>query len=211
MVAGAFDHRDGAGIAHGEAFAGDAAEIAFALDRAVQHGVADDDRLLRHDARVRRRAHHDAAAGKALADIVVGVAVELEGDAAGEERAEALAGRAGELRHDGVVRQAVVAVALGDFARQHGAGGAVGVPDRQRHAHRRAVFERGLRLRDQLAVDDVVDLVILLLAIDRAATLAGTSGLVNSLEKSSPFALACAISLTRSSICICPIISLKVR
>ena len=52
MVAGAFDHRDGAGIAHREALAGDAAEIALALDRAVQHGVADDDRFLRHDAGV---------------------------------------------------------------------------------------------------------------------------------------------------------------
>jgi len=45
MVARAFHHRDGAGIAHREALARDAAEIAFALDRAVQHGVADDDRL----------------------------------------------------------------------------------------------------------------------------------------------------------------------
>ena len=50
MVADAFDDGDGAGIAHGEALAGDAAEIAFALGRAVEHGVADDDRLLRHDA-----------------------------------------------------------------------------------------------------------------------------------------------------------------
>ena len=45
MVAGAFDHGDGAGIAHGEALAGNAAEIALAGDGAVQHGVADDDRL----------------------------------------------------------------------------------------------------------------------------------------------------------------------
>ena len=56
MVAGAFDHGDGAGVAHGEALAGDAAEIALAGDGAVQHRVADDDRLLRHDARVCRRA-----------------------------------------------------------------------------------------------------------------------------------------------------------
>ena len=49
MVAGAFDHRDGAGIAHGETLAGYAAEIAFALDRAIHHGIADNDRFLRHD------------------------------------------------------------------------------------------------------------------------------------------------------------------
>ncbi len=46
MRARALDHGDGAGIAHGEALAGDAAEIAFARDRAVEHGVADDDALL---------------------------------------------------------------------------------------------------------------------------------------------------------------------
>ena len=113
----------------------------------------------------RRRTHDDASAREALADIVVGVALELERDAAGEERAEALAGGAFELRHDGIVRQAVMAVTLGDLAGEHGAGGAVGVGDRQAQPHRRAALERGLRLRDQLAVDDVVDLVILLFAI----------------------------------------------
>ena len=56
VVAGALDHRDGAGVAHREALAGDAAEIAFARDRAVEHGVADDDQFLRHDARVGRSA-----------------------------------------------------------------------------------------------------------------------------------------------------------
>ena len=93
MIAGALDHGGGAGIAHREALAGDAAEIAFAGDRAVQHGVADDDRFLRHDAGVGRRPDDDAAARQALADIVVGFAFELEGHAVGEEGAEALARR----------------------------------------------------------------------------------------------------------------------
>jgi hypothetical protein len=39
----ALDHRNRAGIAHAEALARDAAEEAFAADRAVEHGVADDD------------------------------------------------------------------------------------------------------------------------------------------------------------------------
>src|SRR5690348_4803156 len=97
MVAGAFDHRDGAGIAHRKALASDAAEITFALDRAVEHGVADDDRFLRLEAAVGRRPDDEAAARKALADIVVGVAFELEGHAAREPGAEALAGRAGQI------------------------------------------------------------------------------------------------------------------
>ena len=56
MIAGAFDDRDRAGVTHREALAGDAAEVAFALDRAVHHGVADDDRLFRHDAGIRAAA-----------------------------------------------------------------------------------------------------------------------------------------------------------
>src|SRR4051812_49323266 len=69
MIARALDDRDGAGIAHREALARDAAEIALALDRAVQHRVADDDGLLRHDAgRLARRINDDAPSREALAD-----------------------------------------------------------------------------------------------------------------------------------------------
>ena len=117
-----------------------------------------------------RRAHDDAAAREALADIVVAFAFEFERDALGEPGAETLPGGAGQLDVDGVVRQAAMAVTLGDLARQHRAGGAVGVLDRRDDAHRRAAIERGLRLRDQLAVENVVDLVILRFAmIDRDA------------------------------------------
>ena len=131
MVAGALDDGDGAGVADGEALAGDAAEIALAGDGAVEHGVADDDRLFRHDAGVLRRAHDEAAAGEALADIVVGLADEVEGDAGGQPGAEALAAGAGQRDGDGVLGQAGEAVALGDLAGEHGAGGAVGVADRR--------------------------------------------------------------------------------
>ena len=94
MVAGAFDHRDRAGVAHREALAGDALEIGLAGDRAVEHGVADDDVLGRLARCFRRLAHDDAAARQALADIVVGVAGQLQRDAARQEGAEALAGGA---------------------------------------------------------------------------------------------------------------------
>ena len=62
------------------------------------------------------------------------------------------------LHPDGVVRQAGVAVALGDLARQHRAGGAVDVAGSVD-----SIFtgvprsSAGLRLGDQLAVEDVVD------------------------------------------------------
>src|SRR5258708_21738359 len=90
MIAGALDDSHGAGIAHRKAFAGDAAEIALTLDRAVHHGVADDNGILRHDARIARRLDDDAAARKALADIIVAFTFEIEGDAARQPRAERL-------------------------------------------------------------------------------------------------------------------------
>ena len=96
VVAAALDHRDRAGVAHREALAGDALEIRLAGDRAVQHRVADDDVLRRIALRPRRLAHDDAAARQALADIVVGVAGQLQRHAARQEGAEALPGGAGE-------------------------------------------------------------------------------------------------------------------
>src|SRR4029077_10659376 len=95
VVAGALDHRNGAGIAHCEALAGNAAEEALAGDRAIEHGIADDDRLLGHNAAVDRRPHDDAPTGEPLADIVIALALEFEGDAAREPGAEALSGDSG--------------------------------------------------------------------------------------------------------------------
>ena len=109
--------------------AGDTTEVAFALGRAVKHGVADDDRMLGHDLRVLRRADDDAAARQPLADIVVAVTDEVEGDAARQERAERLAGGASQRDSDRVVLQPAVAVALGDCARQHRTGRTVDVLD----------------------------------------------------------------------------------
>src|SRR5947207_3825667 len=117
MIPGALDNRDRTRVAHREALAGDAAEIAFALDRAVHHGIADDDRLFRHDAGIVRRLDDDAAAGKALADIVVAFAFEIEGDAARQPRAERLTRGALEAHLDGVLRQAGMAIDFGNRAR----------------------------------------------------------------------------------------------
>src|SRR5262249_42568590 len=153
---GAFDHRGRAGIAHGEALAGNAADEGLSGDRAVEHGIADDDRFLRHDAGVDRRPYDDAPAREALADIVVALALELEGDAAREPGAEALTGGTGELDVDRIIGKPDMAVALGDLARKHRAGGTIGVGDRGHDTHRRAAVERGLRFGDQPAVEDIV-------------------------------------------------------
>src|SRR5437588_10837732 len=114
MIAGSFDDGDRPGIAHRETLAGHAAEVTLAGDRAIQYGISDDDRLLRNDARVGWWLHNNASAGKSLAEIIVGVALELEGDAARQERAKALYCRTHKPRHNSVRRQALMAIALGD-------------------------------------------------------------------------------------------------
>src|SRR5581483_9125052 len=159
MVASALDHGGCAGITHREPLAGNAAEITFAVGSAVEHRIADDDRLFRNDARIGLRPDDQAAARQALAHIIVRITLELEGDAARKPGAERLAGGADEAHVDGVVRKPRVSVTLGDLAGQHSAGGAIDVLDDALQAHRRTAVERGLRLGDQLAVEDVLDLV----------------------------------------------------
>ena len=104
--------------------------------------------FLGHDAAVGRRPDDQAPARQAFADIVVGFAIEFEGDAAREPSPETLSGGAGKVHMDGAVRQALMAVALGHFARQHAAGGAIDVADFRLQPHRRAAIESGLRFRD---------------------------------------------------------------
>src|SRR5262249_46364185 len=147
-----------------EPLAGHASEVAFTRNGAVQNGITDNDRPLRHDSRIGRGPYHDPAAGKPFAEIVVGVALKFERHAAGEKGAEALTGGADKARRDRVRRQAFVSVAFGDFAGEHGADGAIGILDRKGHAHRLAALERSLRLSDQLAVDHVANLMVLALA-----------------------------------------------
>ena len=81
------------GVAHREPLARHAAEIALARDRAVQHRVADDDRALRHGLACAARADDELAARQALADIVVGLALQDQRDAGRKPGAEALARR----------------------------------------------------------------------------------------------------------------------
>ncbi len=83
-----------------------AADEGLAAGRAVERDVAGDDVLLGDERRLGRRVDHEPAAGEPLAEVVVGVALQGERDAARDERAEALPGRAPEVQADRVVGQA---------------------------------------------------------------------------------------------------------
>ena len=165
MVAGAFNHRHRAGIAHRKAFAGHAFEIRLTGNRAIQHGVADDNVLRRMPAQPGRLAHHHPPARQPLADIVIAVAGQLQRHAAGQEGAEAAAGRAGEANGDGVVRQPGMAVFLRNLPGQHGADGAIEVADRLFQPHRLAVLHRRGAFHDQFAVHGLFQVMFLELAM----------------------------------------------
>ena len=166
MVAGAFDHRDRARVADREALAGDTTEIALAADRAIEHRIAHDDRVFRHDLRgLPGRVDHELAARQALADIIIGLAFELERHAMGDPGAEALARRALQLDVDRVVGKPGMAVLLRDHARQHRAGGAVDALDRALDAHGLSRLDGGGRLCDERAVEHMLQIVVLVFSL----------------------------------------------
>ena len=96
VVADTFDDCDRAAVPYREPLAGDAGEVRFAGCRSVQHGVADENRLIGNELRGARVPDDKAAAGKSLADVVVGFALQLERESARGKRAEALATRSSE-------------------------------------------------------------------------------------------------------------------
>ena len=95
VVADAFDHGGGAGVADQEAFAHLAAQEHLAAGGAVADHVAGDHVALGREHVGAVRPDDDAAAGEPLADVVVGVAEQAQRDAGRQERAERLAGGAG--------------------------------------------------------------------------------------------------------------------
>jgi len=131
VVADGLHDRMDAAVAHAEPFARHAADVGLAARCAVECDVADDDVVFSRKRSFRLNPDDDLAARQALAHVVVGIAFEVERDAARQERAEALPCGPLEVESDGVVRQAVRAVPLRDLAAEQRAGYPVGVADRQ--------------------------------------------------------------------------------
>ena len=161
VVADALDDGQRAGVARGEPLAHPAAQVDLAGGGAEQQGVACDHVVLGQEQHVVGRPDDDAATRKALADIVVGVADQLEGDTGRQERADRLARGAGERDVDGVVGQALRAVTPGDLGAEQGADGAVDVAHGQFQPHRMRVLERALGELDQRAVQRLIQAVVL--------------------------------------------------
>src|SRR4051812_8685678 len=100
MIADSLDHRDRATVAHRETLAGRPSHVEFAAARAVEDGVADQDRPAA-ERRFRQRvawggADRDQPARHALADVVVRFAGQVQGETIDAERPEALPGGPGQ-------------------------------------------------------------------------------------------------------------------
>src|SRR5689334_10881540 len=119
MVADTLDDRKCARVANREALPGNAPEVRFPANRAVEHDVASDDVFGRLAAELGRRLHRDAPTRQTLTAVIVGVPDMIERHALGEECAKALPGGTREADVDGVVRQPGMAVTLYDMPRQH--------------------------------------------------------------------------------------------
>src|SRR5271154_588148 len=130
MLANAFDDGESAAVAHGKAFAGAAGDIKLAGSRAVENGIS-----CENIAAARGRGagcDGNRAAGKSFANVVVGFAVELQGDPFGEEGAEALSCGARKFLSDLFYGGAAIFSAAHQFAAETGADAAVGIVDRLR-------------------------------------------------------------------------------
>ncbi len=146
MIADALDNRGRSRVADGEALASNSVEEGLAAGCAIQGDVTDDDVFFRCEAGSARRKHHESAAGEALANVVVGFALEGKSDTAGQECPQALTSRTRQVNTDGVIGQSGRAVATRDFAAEHGADRAVDVADRELYFDRRKSCERFVHL-----------------------------------------------------------------
>src|SRR5690606_1569492 len=131
VVARAFHHGMGTGVAHRETLTRGTGGEQLAAGGAVQAGIADDGRVLRAEGAVLRRRDHQLAAGPTLAHVIVGIAFQVEVKATGIPYTEALPGCALETEGDGCVLHALVAMHAGDLAGHAAADGAVAVADLQ--------------------------------------------------------------------------------
>ena len=129
VIAHALDHGHGAAVADGEALAGQAVDEHLAAGGAVEHDVADDDVFFGQEGGGLGRVGDDPPAGKALAQVIVGVAVELERDAGGRKAPKLWPAEPRKWKWIVSSGRPGGAVAAGDFAAEDRADGAVDVAD----------------------------------------------------------------------------------
>ena len=101
MITDAFANCGGTGVSHGKTLGGDPGEEGLASRASIKCCIARDDSIVRGIRGLVRFVHHQGSATEALADVVVGVALELESDTRSQEVAKGLSGAADERHANG--------------------------------------------------------------------------------------------------------------
>jgi hypothetical protein len=125
VLANAFDHGESAAVANGKALPSASGDEKLAGGRAVKDSVAGENVAAAGSGESSRDG--DGAAGKSLADVIVGLAGEADGYTFGEKCAEALAGGAMKILADFVITAEAILSAAHEFAAEAGAHAAIGV------------------------------------------------------------------------------------
>ena len=112
-------------------------------------------------------AHDDAATGHAFANIVIGIADQVDCDAVSQPRAKALASHAGQVDADRVGSKALMPISLGNFAREHRSDRTMDIPDFVVDRDRIAALNRVFACRDQIVVERTLKPMILTFGVEQ--------------------------------------------
>ena len=160
MVAYTLYDGDSSGVSHAETLSGYAIDIGLTAGRSVQSYVSDNDVFILLEAHASGRIDHQLSAGQALAEIVVAVALQLQGQALRDESSEALSSGSLAFHRKGVLFQAF-RIPLCDLGTEHGAEGAVCVAHIQLDAPPASALQRRKQLLEQhLLIESLLQLEI---------------------------------------------------
>mmetsp|Transcript_57240 Transcript_57240/g.149089 ORF Transcript_57240/g.149089 Transcript_57240/m.149089 type:complete len:462 (-) Transcript_57240:3115-4500(-) len=178
MVANALHDSGCSGVPHSKPLSSNTSHEGFPSRRTVQSGVASEDSFVALEGRLTGLVHDKTAATQALPNVIVRVALELEGETWGKEVTEGLTRRTLELHVDSAIRQPRCPESPGHLKAQDASNRAVDVLDGEvLHHHLRLVLEGGCSSKDKLPVEHVGQLVILRHTAEHAALRLRSHGL----------------------------------
>ena len=105
MVTNTLNNSVHATVTDAEAFTGSTADIRFTACCTIEGNFADNNIFVRIKAYIAVRIDNQLASGKSFADMVIGIALQLQRNTFRQKGAKALAGTALEVQADGVGRQ----------------------------------------------------------------------------------------------------------
>ncbi len=161
VITGTLDDDIRIRVTNGETLGGDTTYERLSGGGTVEADVADDDVLFGLERRLLRRVDDETTTRETLSDVVIGVTLELDGDTGRREGTERLIRAATHADVDGIPRQTLLAVQLGDTIREGCAQSTVGVGDIALDVDRETLGESRLGHVDELVVEVDVELVVL--------------------------------------------------